>query len=145
MVSDKYTSFRKFFIHLIGKNPYPYQERLGEKPWPDLLHIPTGLGKTAAVLVAWLYKRLNVKADTPRRLIYCLPMRVLVEQTYNNAKQWAERAADLFREHRLKAPTVHLLMGGEVDVDWVDRPEQQQSLLVRRTCFCQGHLCVATL
>lgn len=33
--------------------PYAYQCRMAEKPWPDLLEVPTGLGKTAAVVLAW--------------------------------------------------------------------------------------------
>lgn len=37
--------------------PFPYQERLAVGPWPEMLDIPTGLGKTAAILVAWAFKR----------------------------------------------------------------------------------------
>ena len=37
--------------------PFPYQCRLAENPWPELLNIPTGMGKTAAVALAWLWKR----------------------------------------------------------------------------------------
>lgn len=70
--------------------PYPYQRRLAEAPWPDVMNIPTGLGKTAAVVIAWLWKRRCYRHGklpdpyTPRRLVYCLPMRVLVEQTRRN-------------------------------------------------------------
>src|SRR3546814_16412549 len=64
--------------------------------WPDVVNVPTGLGKTAAVTLAWLYKRgwrsggRDASADsrTPRRLIWCLPMRVLVEQTKENVEAW---------------------------------------------------------
>jgi CRISPR-associated endonuclease/helicase Cas3 len=74
--------------------PFDYQRRLATetfngRPWPDLLDIPTGLGKTAAVVIAWLYRRRVLKdSQTPRRLIYCLPMRVLVEQTQNECEKW---------------------------------------------------------
>jgi CRISPR-associated endonuclease/helicase Cas3 len=34
--------------------PYDYQRRLAEEDWPDLLDIPTGMGKTAAVILAWI-------------------------------------------------------------------------------------------
>ena len=77
-----------------GLDPFPYQSRLAQKneDWPDLLDVPTGLGKTAAVVLAWLYKRTVVHdPKTPRRLIYCLPMRVLVEQTYENTIGWLDR------------------------------------------------------
>ena len=42
-------------------------------------------GKTLAVLLAWLWRGrfagFETRAETPRRLVYCLPMRVLVGQT----------------------------------------------------------------
>lgn len=60
-----------------GTEPYPYQVCLAEDLWPDILDVPTGLGKTAAVLLAWICKRINRDAGTPpRRLVWCLPMRV---------------------------------------------------------------------
>lgn len=84
-----------------GLKPFPYQCLLAEKPWPELLDVPTGLGKTAAVALAWLWKRgwreggreAGPDAGTPRRLVYCLPMRVLVEQTERNACRWLENLA----------------------------------------------------
>lgn len=36
-----------------GLKPFAYQCRLAEKPWPELLDVPTGMGKTAAVVLAW--------------------------------------------------------------------------------------------
>jgi CRISPR/Cas system-associated endonuclease/helicase Cas3 len=63
-----------------GHDPYPFQTRLatGEK-LPELIDIPTGLGKTDAVVLAWLWRRRFAGPDerraTPRRLVYCLPMR----------------------------------------------------------------------
>src|SRR5574337_668398 len=67
-----------------GKDPYAYQCRLAEPPWPEVLNVPTGLGKTAAINLAWLWKRgwrqnersEPADAGTPRRLVWCLPMRV---------------------------------------------------------------------
>ena len=76
--------FRNWFHQATGHFPYPYQTRLAtEGDMPALLHVPTGLGKTAAAILAWLWRRREaadgVGARTPRRLVYCLPMRVLVE------------------------------------------------------------------
>jgi CRISPR-associated endonuclease/helicase Cas3 len=78
MASD---SFHAFFHAATGHPPYDYQRRLASEPVQSrLIHTPTGAGKTAATILAWLW-RLKVDRDnTPRRLIYCLPMRVLVEQ-----------------------------------------------------------------
>jgi CRISPR-associated endonuclease/helicase Cas3 len=69
-----------------GVAPYPYQARLAAEGLPELLEVPTGMGKTLAVTTAWLYRRRfhpdeAVRASTPRRLVFVLPMRVLVEQT----------------------------------------------------------------
>ncbi len=55
-------NFDEFFKQAFGKRddpefgPFQYQRRLAKEPWPELLDIPTGLGKTAAVSLAWLWK-----------------------------------------------------------------------------------------
>jgi CRISPR/Cas system-associated endonuclease/helicase Cas3 len=76
-----------------GHKPYPFQTKLATaKELPELIDIPTGLGKTDAVVLAWLWRRRfagrEARAATPRRLVYCLPMRTLVEQTRDKAKMW---------------------------------------------------------
>jgi hypothetical protein len=65
-----------------GHDPYPFQTRLATcKVLPELIDIPTGLGKTDAVVLAWLWRRRfagpEERRTTPRRLVYCLPMRTL--------------------------------------------------------------------
>jgi CRISPR-associated endonuclease/helicase Cas3 len=65
-----------------------------------------------------MYHRVVLKNDEwPRRLVFCLPMRVLVEQTQAALEDWVGRAAlDL---------KVHVLMGGVEAERWlhdVDRP-----------------------
>jgi len=90
-------SFRSTFEQATGNPlPLPYQERLAVgEPFPALLDVPTGLGKTAAAILAWVWRRRfadgAVRARTPRRLVYCLPMRVLVEQTFTEAVKWVDR------------------------------------------------------
>lgn len=121
--------YTSFFEEVTGNSPYPYQKRLGEEQWPDLLDIPTGLGKTAAVVVAWLWKRLKQQDDTPRRLVYCLPMRVLVEQTHTNVRGWLDKSSAFFKEKGLESPSVYLLMGGEVEDDWELYPEKDAILI----------------
>ncbi|MCK9396556.1 MAG: CRISPR-associated helicase Cas3' [Methylobacter sp.] len=111
---------------------YPYQEKLGCHPWPDFLEIPTGLGKTAAVVLAWLYKRTVLQdSNTPRRLVYCLPMRVLVEQTVSEIHKWLKNLGG----DTANIP-VRLLMGGEQDLKsekdlkpWTLHPEQNAILI----------------
>ena len=115
--------------HATGHAPFPYQEALANEPWPVLLDIPTGLGKTLAVLGAWVHKRLQNDPETPRRLIYCLPMRVLVEQTAKVAREVVKAAAPLFEAQGRKAPTVHVLMGGDLDEAWQNDPTQEAILI----------------
>lgn len=129
--------YRDFFKRAYGKSddptfgPYDYQSRLAEESWPNLLNVPTGTGKTAAVTLAWLYKRgwrqgdrgEEPAAGTPRRLIWCLPMRVLVEQTKDCVKEWLKQLG--LRRH----VKVHVLMGGEEAEDWDMYPEQEAVLI----------------
>ncbi len=116
--------YADFFHDITGHDPFPYQVELGTAPWPGQVDIPTGLGKTAAIVTAWLYKRLTGDPETPLRLLYCLPMRVLAEQTAGSIHAWLERAAPLFRAAGVAMPRSFLLMGGEVHQEWVENPEQ---------------------
>ena len=88
------TPFESFFHSITGHRPHSYQSTLAELPVRDsLIRVPTGCGKTAAVLGAWLWRRHIDRQRTPTRLVYCLPMRVLVEQTRDLAKDWARDVA----------------------------------------------------
>jgi CRISPR-associated endonuclease/helicase Cas3 len=129
IVSDGGDTFSEFFRAARLGQPHPYQVRLAERPWPETLIIPTGFGKTAAILAAWLWKRESGDTAAPSRLVYCLPMRTLVEQTADAARRWVETASARFGWTADKQPLVHVLMGGEVRArgapDWVvqvDRP-----------------------
>ena len=109
-----------------NKRPDPWQLALATDAWPRVLVAPTGSGKTAAVTLGWAAHRLRSPDTTPRRLIWCLPMRTLVEQTAEAVEQWFGRlAAETDGAALLPQPDdVHVLMGG-VDADgWLDRPER---------------------
>lgn len=116
--------YDRFFKDLTGHAPFPYQLHLGNNQWPEFLEIPTGLGKTAAVIIAWLNKLLNGDTESPRRLVYCMPMRVLVEQTQENTIKWLEKAASYFQDKGVVLPRVQLLMGGENDTKWAEHLEE---------------------
>ena len=59
------TGFDSFFREATGNSPYPYQRRLAESPLKScLVDIPTGLGKTAAAILAWLWRRRVDAANT---------------------------------------------------------------------------------
>ena len=123
------TNFSDWFVRITDKQPFPYQERLATEPeFPLLLDMITGAGKTAAVILAWLWRRRfhpdrAIRQKTPRRLVYCLPMRTLVEQTYTEVEKWRQKAL-LTNEVEL-----HLLMGGAVSQRWDIYPERDCILI----------------
>lgn len=121
MTTTPHTNYDDFFRAAFpGRAPFDYQNRLAtEAELPSLVHVPTGAGKTAAVLGAWLWRRMREPETVGRRLIYCLPMRTLVEQTRNVAREAIE---SLSLQARFK---VHTLMGGEVDSKWESEPERE--------------------
>lgn len=90
-----------------------------------LIRIPTGLGKTFGVLGAWTWNRIE-RADPawPRRLLWCLPMRVLVDQVAEEIRAALQRlggaAADV---------PVHVLMGGIGAAEWQIEPEREVVLI----------------
>jgi CRISPR-associated endonuclease/helicase Cas3 len=120
-------TFEEWFAALtLHASPRPWQADLAADPTcrNRLIRIPTGLGKTEGVLAAWSYHRLHRRDESwPRRLVWCLPMRVLVEQTYQVAQELATRIPE---EHR---PTIHLVMGGEDNGEWFLNPERPAILI----------------
>ncbi|MCC6427300.1 MAG: DEAD/DEAH box helicase [Phycisphaerales bacterium] len=133
-MGDQSAKFKSFFSTATGQEiePFPFQCRFAlEQELPALVSIPTGLGKTPMAVVGWLWRRHGggnkLKAATPRRLVYCLPMRVLVEQTRECAERWvaALRAARLVCED----VPVHVLMGGEEKDSWDIHPERDAIII----------------
>lgn len=110
-VSDDFDAFVRRATNAHG--PYPYQREIAYGGLPALLNVPTGSGKTAAAVLAWLWRLTQDGQDlaaTPHRLVYVLPMRTLVEQTVREIRFWL-RNLGLAEEVQL-----HVLMGG-VDRD----------------------------
>lgn len=131
--------FDQFFHKATGNRPYDYQCRLacgsdavsikpellktGTSCQSQLINIPTGLGKTAAVVLAWLWNRIHLKSEWPRRLVYCLPMRTLVEQTRDCCKDWLKKLGIS------ETVGLHILMGGEDADNWDLYPEKDAILV----------------
>lgn len=127
---QSHRSFKAFFRDAVGQDPFGFQGRFAHE-LPSLTHVPTGLGKTAMAVVGWLWRRFGagdeVRRKTPRRLVYCLPMRALVEQTRDNAAKWVgglRKAGCLQRD-----VPVHILMGGEDEDDWDIHPEREAIII----------------
>jgi CRISPR-associated endonuclease/helicase Cas3 len=129
-------AFAGWFQQATGNQPYPFQIRFACEPTlPELVNVPTGMGKTAMAVLGWLWRRRfaeeTIRKTTPRRLVYCLPMRVLAEQTVQNAHTWLTNLGTegLTGEGGV---AIHLLMGGAEDVQkatWADYPEEDAILL----------------
>ena len=132
-------TFDQFFHKATGHRPYPYQARLAESVnLYNLLKIPTGAGKTEAAILGWLYRKFHhpdhdVRDETPSRLVYCLPMRTLVEQTEKRVQGWLENLG------MADKVGVVVLMGGEPRTQWYLEPEKPtivigtQDMLLSRT------------
>ncbi|MFM2092184.1 MAG: hypothetical protein RLZZ127_2673 [Planctomycetota bacterium] len=115
-----------------GHAPHPWQAALAQDPIcrDRLIRIPTGFGKTHGILLAWLHHRVVAGDDRwPRRLVWCLPMRVLVEQTEAEVRRiLGDLAWDGIGDHTGKVG-VHLLMGGADAGEWHLHPEQPAVLI----------------
>ena len=85
------------FRAIVGHAPYPWQRRLyaalARGAVPDAVDIPTGLGKTASVLLALLARLENPLL--PRRIVYVVDRRAIVDQTAEAVRAWIERIAAL--------------------------------------------------
>lgn len=114
--------FDEFFNRATGNSPYEYQRELA-RATPSVLDVPTGCGKTQALIVAWLFSRI-AKSRGPRRLVYALPMRTLVEQT-------RDVALEVRRKLRIDGDElqIHVVMGGEAPTDWREHPDRSQILI----------------
>ncbi|HCP12595.1 MAG TPA: CRISPR-associated helicase Cas3', partial [Planctomycetaceae bacterium] len=127
--------FPEWFTKVTGhKTSRDWQSRLAaDSQLRDrLVNIPTGFGKTEGVLAAWLFHRvLRNSEDWPRRLVWCLPMRVLVEQTASIARGMADRIREI--SSTSDVVRVHTLLGGEKSQnnaeDWCLYPELPSILI----------------
>ena len=126
--------FDRFFTELgNGKEPHCWQRELADSHacGNRLIRIPTGFGKTLGVLAAWVWHRVDQRIDDwPRRLVWCLPMRVLVEQTESEVRSALQHLDVLWdggsRDGKV---AVHLLMGGADAGRWHLYPEHDAVLI----------------
>jgi CRISPR-associated endonuclease/helicase Cas3 len=111
--------FLKFFQAATGHAPYKWQQLIANEGLPDVLPVPTGLGKTEGAALAWAWA-LKERRE-PRHLVYCLPMRSLVTQTVQRLKKYFDALRETKREIDV---AVYQLMGGAMDEEWVRWPEK---------------------
>lgn len=124
--------FDPAFEALTGHAPFPWQRRLFRRlrggDLPPAVDVPTGLGKTA-VMAIWLLAR-AVGAPLPRRLVYVVDRRAVVDQASDFAVKLREALlADVLESVRrgLGLADRHLpistLRGQHADNrEWLDDP-----------------------
>jgi CRISPR-associated endonuclease/helicase Cas3 len=91
------------FFRLTGSTPFPWQEdlfaRFSRGEMPTCCDIPTGLGKTS-VIALWLLALAKFPDKMPRRLVYIVNRRTVVDQT----KAEVEKIRRNLHEAGLEAP-----------------------------------------
>ena len=133
--------FATFFEDIHGYEPFPWQRRLTERvldrrAWPKVIDLPTGTGKTA-VLDTAVFAMAAQPATTPRRVVFVIDRRIVVDQVYERARRIQERieAADTPVLERVRDRLRKLSDGGPlgvaalrggipIDGEWTHRPDQ---------------------
>lgn len=91
--------FYREFEQLTNYAPFPWQCRLfdlmclGGDSIPRRCEIPTGLGKTSIIAI-WLLAR-EINSKLPRRLVYVVNRRTVVDQTTTEVKRYKEQREGL--------------------------------------------------
>jgi CRISPR-associated endonuclease/helicase Cas3 len=123
--------YAHYFAALAGVapdvSPHPWQRDLAAEAARTnrLIRVPTGFGKTLGVLGAWLWNRVEQRNERwPRRLVWCLPMRVLVEQVAAEARAALARLGSPASDIQ-----VHALMGGVEGGEWHLQPHREAVLI----------------
>jgi CRISPR-associated endonuclease/helicase Cas3 len=112
-------AFDAKFLALMGVRPFSWQRRLFHEGFltgdlPAVLDLPTGLGKTS-VMAIW-YLALKGGAALPRRLIYVVDRRAVVDQATTIADEIKRKSAD-------RTLCVSTLRGQHVDNrEWQNDP-----------------------
>src|SRR5271166_3284764 len=79
---------------LTGNPPFPWQEalftRFAAGDPPPACNLPTGLGKTSVIPI-WLIALAANPANVPRRLVYVVNRRTVVDQATSIVEQMRER------------------------------------------------------
>ncbi|WP_420614233.1 type I-G CRISPR-associated helicase/endonuclease Cas3g [Candidatus Spongiisocius sp.] len=133
--------FPAYFRGVHGQDAFPWQVRLTDavmntERWPEVIDLPTGCGKTAALDAAVF--SLAARPDIfPRRVVFVIDRRIIVDQVYERARRIKDRLsaardgvlaqvrdclAELSDGDPLNA--VALRGGVPIDDEWTSRPDE---------------------
>lgn len=133
--------FADFFRDVHDCEPFPWQRRLtaevlGRGAWPKVIDLPTGTGKTA-VLDTAVFAMAAQPQIFPRRIVFVIDRRIVVDQVYERARRIRKRLkkgeTQILRRLRDR---LSALSGGEslgvvalrggipIDNEWTQRPDQ---------------------
>lgn len=133
--------FADFFRDAHDCEPFPWQRRLtaevlDQGAWPKVIDLPTGTGKTA-VLDTAVFAMAARPEIFPRRIVFVIDRRIVVDQVYERARRIRERletgktrtlcqVRDRLRElSGGESLGVVALRGGiPIDNEWTHRPDQ---------------------
>ncbi len=120
--------FHLDFEKLTGHKPFPWQEELykrfckGAEAIPQVGSIPTGLGKTSLVGI-WLLALIKHPEKLPRRLVYVVNRRTVVDQTTAEVLRLREKLPVL--DARFTSLGVSTLRGQFADNhEWSEDPSR---------------------
>ena len=138
--------FPAYFRDVHGYEPFPWQVRLTEQvldtgEWPEVIDLPTGSGKTSVLDTAIFALAVNPE-QFPRRVIFVVDRRIIVDQVYERAKEIQEKVADAETgvlkqikdriaditggnsDHDISLLGTTTLRGGiPIDSEWAHRPD----------------------
>ncbi|HEX3659668.1 MAG TPA: type I-U CRISPR-associated helicase/endonuclease Cas3 [Pirellulales bacterium] len=104
MTNPNALAFGTAFESLTGHAPFPWQEclfgRFVEGDFPTACDIPTGLGKTSVVAV-WLIALASLPDKLPRRLVYVVNRRTVVDQTTVEVRKLRDKILNAGLQDRL--------------------------------------------
>ena len=133
--------FSAFFRDVHRQEPFPWQQRLTtqvfrQEEWPKVINLPTGTGKTA-ILDTAVFVMAALPAISPRRIVFVIDRRIVVDQVYERARRIRDRVKEgntcILKRVR---ECLHALSDGEplgvaalrggipIDDEWTHRPDQ---------------------
>jgi CRISPR-associated endonuclease/helicase Cas3 len=118
-------SFDNAFRDLTGNNPFPWQQDLYKRfisnrfdNIPTSCNLPTGLGKTSVIAI-WLIALANHPTIMPRRLVYVVNRRTVVDQTTDEVEKLRDNLLNRLElaelKNRFGSPAISTLRGQFAD------------------------------